>query len=225
MTPIPRIPALALAACLVAVAACDDGTTGPVDAPSGSLSFSYSGAQSGSFSATGQYGEDRTGSFEWRPFAVGLRYFDNSVNAQTIDIFGVAPRSGTRGDAVDLFIDDLTQPRALSLDLEACLLNRATLDVRDGCAVGLFAFDASPQTGAGEIWLTRTGTLTVEAVSAGRIRGSFSGTLVNEDDDVITVSGGTFDVPVVNRDDVSRLSRSLARAEMRAAAARVLATR
>lgn len=204
-----RIPALALAACLLTLVACGEDSTGPApEVPSGSLGFSYSGPMTGTFAASGQYGQDRTGSFVWRPFALGVRYFDESAGRQSINLFSVAPLNDSRANSVDIFLDDASQPRTLSLDFEACVLDRATLVVREGCAVGIFAFNAAPQSGTGEFWLTNTGTLRVTAVADGRMQGTFSGTLINEDDDILTITGGTFDVPLVNQDDLARRSRA-----------------
>lgn len=208
-----RISALSLAAALALTAACDDDGTGSGSNDRGSLSFAYSGAISGSYSASGTYEEDASGSYETdEPFAIGIRYFDEPEGEDFIDVFSYRPTSGGRGDILDLYFEDLGAERVVSLNLQACLQQDGT--VGEGCGIGFFAFNVFPDDATeSDIWVTLSGTLLINEVSDTDIRGTFSGSLVNlGTNQVITVSNGSFDVPLVDENDLgqARITRGAA---------------
>lgn len=203
-----RISALALAGSLAATAACDGDSSGSGDDTRGSLSFSYSGAVSGSFSASGKYEDLGGGDFErTSPLAVGIRYFDDAEGEDFIDLFTYRPRTSTTGDFADIFFADVSSSQTISMDLDACLRNDFTLN--PGCAVGFFGFNGDYDDPNSSNWITVTGELKVTSVSNSNLRGTFSGTLENLDtQQTITVTNGKFDVPLVDEADLPNFSRT-----------------
>lgn len=167
-----RIILAALAATII-VAGCGDvaGLEGDV----GSVSFDYSGAESGGFSAVGARPADWTS----RPHAAG-QWLESPTY---IKVFALAG-----GD--QFFLDgDVAEPGSYPLAEER----------RDGTFYAEFALDVSHgQNTARAIYVLTSGTVTLDPPSqpAGRISGRFAGTArLLTGTATIQIADGTFDVP------------------------------
>jgi hypothetical protein len=168
---------LLVGALLTVATACGD-STGP-GGLNGRVSFSYSGATSGTFDASGSILEGDPLRSTW---AAGARDDENESLAVAANL----ARSETTTDDV---VIDFPQ------------LATGTVTVANGARVAIsFGYT---QTGI-PTWscdLT-SGSVTVTTLSGTRARGSFSGTgtCVNSNgtSGAFTVSNGSFDVPVVN---------------------------
>jgi hypothetical protein len=166
-----------LAALLPAVTGCGDGT-GP-SGMNGRLSFSYSGATSGTFDASGSiFSADPFGS----TWAAGARDEAN----ETLAIAANLARTSNSFDNVVIDFPQLT-PGTVTIANDAHV------------AVAL----GQPQTGL-PTWscdLT-SGSVTVTFLTDSRARGSFSGTGVCFNgagtSGAFMVTNGSFDVPVVS---------------------------
>jgi hypothetical protein len=180
--------AAALALAALTLSGCGDSTG--LGSKTGSLSFSYSGARSGSFSASGEYRATTT-SFVKQPFAVGSKGVENGV--AFISVLSYQPVTSTTGDVAIVLLPNVTAPTTLSLD--------STCDT-DACPLAAVVFDTDPDVDEDEsdFYVFDSGTLQVTSVASGRITGTFSGTATEFlSDAAITVTNGTFDVPLVSQ--------------------------
>lgn len=178
-------------ALLAALAGCGgDGPTEPA-AIAGSMSFTYSGAASGSFAVSG----------DPRPGGDGATGLWFNGPPRMLFVGGVKMHSATRGTFMDLMLPDVTAPRSFSLDDEACL------DFDAVCPVVIFAPDVavgqpslSPETGIEEAYFFTSGTVVVTSVSGSRVSGTFAGTAettpLQGASKSIAVSNGKFDVEI-----------------------------
>lgn len=180
--------AVALAVAALTLSGCGDSTGSGVK--TGSLSFSYSGARSGSYNASGEYRPTAT-SFARQPFAVGSKGVQNGV--AFISVLSYQPVTTTTGHVVIMLLPTVTAPATLSLD--------ASCDT-DQCPLAGVVFDTDPDVAEDEsnLYVFDSGTLQVTSVSSGRITGTFSGTATEIlSDSSITVTNGAFDVPLVSQ--------------------------
>lgn len=162
---------LAALAATVMVAGCRDllGVDGDV----GSVSFDYSGAESGSFSAVGA----RPAEWTSRPHAAG-QWLESPAY---IKVFALA-------DGDQFFLDgDVVEPGTYPLAEER----------RDGTFYAELALDVShSQNTARAIYVLTSGTVTLDPERAGRIRGRFAGTArLLDGTAAIQIADGAFDVP------------------------------
>jgi hypothetical protein len=171
-------PSRILVGALLAVTAgCGDGT-GP-GGLSGSVSFSHSGATTGTFSASGSVLVADPEASTW---AAGTR--DDA--SQSIDVEGyIAHPSGTH-DYAHVQFPQLTP---------------GTVTVANGASVTIVF--GQPETGTATWYCTLTsGSVVVTSLSSNRVRGSFSGsgTCVPASGSpvALTVTDGSFDVPLVD---------------------------
>lgn len=210
MISLRRISALCLASSLV-LAGCESSST-PAElefegSREGTVTFNYAGARSGTFSASGKYGLDGVGNVERVPFAIGLRYFDQTERETLVNLSSFSPRSTRVTDIMDLYLEsEVVAGETVSLDLASCLDAGQTLKER--CGLGFFAFGVDPDDlSQGDVWETVGGTLRVDVVTRFNMRGTFSATLRNTlNGEQITITGGAFNVPVVDEDDAARFS-------------------
>jgi hypothetical protein len=163
-------------ALLVLTAGCGDGT-GP-GGVSGSVSFSHSGAITGTFSAFGSVLVPDAQNATW---AAGTRH-DAS---QSIDIEGYVAHPSSTHDYVAVYFPQVT-PGTVTL------ANGASIDVIFGQA----------QTGpATWFCILTSGSVVVTSLSSNRVRGSFSGSgnclPASGNPVAFTVTNGSFDVPLV----------------------------
>lgn len=191
--------AAALAAVTVAAAACKD-STGIAPPTAGSLAFSYTGALSGSYSASGLLTRHNDSSFVKQSFASGLTLTNGG--RPYVGMISFAPTAASTGDEVIFLFPSVAAGQTLTFT-ETC--------VTAGCSLGLIAFHADPDlvNDGSDPFLFTTGTIHVNTFSNGRISGTFSGTAVDSvGTRTITVTGGTFDVPVVAQSAYPSASRA-----------------
>jgi len=207
-----RFFAAASAALLLGLGACGDKSpTKPTDPDLGSLRASYSGSRSGTIDATGTVPKD--GGPPPHSFALGIDLSDPEFDVPGGMVVGIESKAGRMSSVMLLFAGARTGEFALDPEC-------GTSSAR--CAAGLVQLDLT-NTGVGtepQMWELVSGRVTVTANASGRMRGTFTGTARLLDPDSydyvagqqITLSGGTFDVPVRDLDlPTAELSRVPAR--------------
>jgi hypothetical protein len=178
-------------------AGCGDSVTEPEPFnPSGTLSFTYSGAINGSFAATGELVMPQgdvpaavTGAGAWRQ--------------QEQLAFAASRTDGAHVDAFSLILGDVTQTGTIAINVAACVSTPAQ------CRVGFFLpqVAVSELSSAPDIEALRAraftmiaGDVTVTSISAMRVRGTFRGLAVRGTEvslqHTITITNGTFDLPL-----------------------------
>jgi hypothetical protein len=190
------ILAAALAAAAVSLAGCRD-STGSDGAYAGSMAFSFAGARSGTFSARGTIHRRGEINFVKRPFAAGYKYVDvdpASPFAELIEVMAYAPVTESRGTWVFFLLPPVTAGQTLDL---SCDVYTAF------CIPGHVVFDADPNLALDDDrdgFSFRAGTVTITSISGGRLRATFSATAQGfYDPRTITVTGGSFDVPLLDQ--------------------------
>lgn len=186
-----HIRRLIAAASVLALTACgDDNGPTTITGLNGALSFTYTGAGGGTFNVSGQMPtiQANLGNNDW---AAGHRDTPHSG----FGVAGARTRGGGRYDLMGLFIHRLTVGTATidpNCDSETTNCSVAVLIINHSEADENFDF----------ICFLGTGSLAVTEISDSRIKGTFAGSgscfnpsFSSESD--FTVSGGTFDVPLV----------------------------
>jgi hypothetical protein len=193
-----RILGIALAA-VTALAGCNSDSTGfqPIDP--GSLAFSFEGARTGTYSASGAFTANNGNAVQALPFAAGVK-INNAVAGQIVGIIAWMPVGLSTGHQATFLLPPVTaagQTFALTEDCTSVTF----------CPGGLVAFDLSlTQPGLEpDAFVFTSGTLTITSLASGRVAGTFSGVAADSAGiRVVTITGGTFDVPLV---DESRLGQ------------------
>jgi predicted small secreted protein len=194
----------ALAAATVVLAGCKDSTGSGGDIASGSLAFGYAGARSGAFSTSGGVRAQNGGGFTKEQFATAVKFTD--PDGTSVAMVAYLPVTASTGHEVVFAFASATAGQSLAL----------TDDCITACALGIVVFDTDPdlEEDDSEAFFFTSGTLQVASVSGGRIRGTFSGTAEDlEGTRTITVSAGTFDVPLVDQSRFPAPDRSAPRPE------------
>lgn len=196
-------PALLLAA-LLPFAACDGDSTGS-SRYSGTLDFQYSGAYSGNFHAES---DALPRNLETGAAVVGQR-----TTGAGAEVYIFAQQDGP-GTMVDNLIFSVTDPAVgtvtCTADTDDCPLDALLVLGDDG---------ATDEDDVDAILFSTSGTVTVTRLTDKRIQGTFQftvGSLFDGEDTVTRITSGSFDVPLVNREDVlggslSRMSPASAR--------------
>lgn len=179
---------LVVGASLALLASCKDSSTGPTGF-SGTVSFTYSGAISGNFTATGVMPAAQ-GAMETSAWAAG--------EVSTVDgvtyVASATPRNATSHDFFGFYVERTTPGSSSASD--TCTSN---------CA--FVAFEFGMQNGTGNTWLQlcslTAGTVTITEISGSRVKGTFSGTGEcvapnSSTPQAFTVTNGTFDVALVS---------------------------
>ena len=187
-----RLQHLAVTASLAAVLiGCgDDGPT-TVTGLNGALSFTYSGAVSGTFNATGQMPTSATAQ-ETATWAAG-EVVTTGADAGTYAVAST-PRTGGRHDFV-IVVANRTNAGTATIDLNNCDANV--------CSGVSFVIGQETGTGGGFLQLCglESGTVVITEVTSTRIIGTFSGagTCFSESgtETAFTVTNGSFNVPIV----------------------------
>ena len=180
---------LLAAATLALFVGCKDSTA-PAN-PEGSFSFTYSGGISGDFDVTGAM-PSTPGAQETSSWAAG-EVVAGGTNAG-IYVVAMTPRTSTTHDFVVL-IANRTNAGAATIDFDNC-----TAAV---CSTVDFVFGIANGNGTGflQICYLQTGTITITEVTETHLRGTFSGagtcTAPSQTETSLTVTNGTFDVPIV----------------------------
>jgi hypothetical protein len=186
-----QILKITLAGALALLAACND-TTGNGGTDTGSLSFTYSGARAGTYSASGRF-QARSTSFAKQPFAIGARSSEAGVSE--VAVLSYLPVTTSTGHMLLLGLPGNSGTGSYSFDDSGC--SGEDLD----CAFALLLFDTNPdlEEDDSQVFAFTTGTVNVTSNTSGHLRGTFSGTAETFfGDSVITVTNGSFDVPVLS---------------------------
>lgn len=194
----------ALAGAVALLAACSDSTGSTATGP-GSLSFTYAGDRSGSYSANGEF-KTSGSSFVKQPFAVGAR--GTTAVGTSIAMIAYQPVSASTGNMVLIGLPDVSGTGTFGLGDDSC----AASDLAT-CPFAAILFDTNPdlEEDDSQIFAFTSGTLTVTSNTGGHLRGTFSGTAETIfADSTITVTNGAFDVPVRSQSSLS-LDRAAAR--------------
>ena len=174
---------LALAA-FAFVVSCGD-SNGP-SGNSGTASFNYSGAITGSFEAEGAPPVLQP---EGAEFAAGFR----SDQDQVVGVVAVVPRNSTNSDVLIIQIPRLTAGSSTILD--TC--------TADNCAAVLFSYNANNDSGEAQ-WSCGllSGTITITSITSDRVEGTFSGTGeclgTGPTPSAFTITNGSFDVRLLS---------------------------
>lgn len=176
------------AASMLATAACESATNSD-EAGEGSLSFSYTGEVTGSFSATGGYDRLRPNASNW---AVGNRGTLETGEA-AVGIYARADRAAD--DLVDDFLLLVQEPRVGTFT--------CTEATADTCPIAAFLIlGTSPTSEDSEaIYASVSGTVNITTINEDRATGNFVLTMepftLEEAVDSVQVTSGTFNVPLV----------------------------
>jgi hypothetical protein len=165
------------------------------------MSFTYSGAESGSFAVTGLAGPSQAG-------VIAVKFRGPPT---LLVVSGMQLRTSTQVDFFDLVLPEVAAPRTFSL-ADECGSSFGD------CPMGFVGIDqplefvlpdpeAEPDQG---FFVFTSGTVTVTKVSATRIAGTFQGTAntltFQETPRVITITNGKFDVPLMSPEDLDGAS-------------------
>ena len=192
----PRIRAawLPLLAFTLLATGCGDSPTEPAppEEVEPTVSFTYSGARSGTYRVEGEVPLDAERQPQHGTWAAALQIDgeDPGITAARADTAPIA-------DVFLIALHNITEPGSYSLTPEPqCQLATAT-----SCATGLFVFgfDWEGERNPDAAFYLESGTVTVTAVDDERIRGTFqaSGPSLFRGGGTISLASGTFDVPVV----------------------------
>ena len=195
--------ALPLAVLFALITACGDDSTGPDDdgeLPSGSLSFSYDGAVSGTFSVSGAARLGADGEPEFGTWAFGGR--DAATNDLAVAAFRA--RTAPSGDLFSFFMPSVTGPGTVAI----CDFLEADCEV-----AAALVFDLNLETDidfSDRFCVLNAGEIEVTALRDDRAVGTFSGmgicfTDAGASTDVITISSGSFNVPLTDEFEVDGL--------------------
>jgi hypothetical protein len=178
----------------IALAACGGdatSTTAPsavTTSTAGTVSFSFTNGAAGSFSASGSTPTTNTSVFGTAPWATGVR--DDAK--QALVVVGIVPKTSTTWDFAMIRIKRLTVGS-----------NTIIAPCADSSCTGLIIAFESNQGGSvfTLACVLTSGTVSISSLSSTRATGTFSGsgTCAGQAGatSAFTVTGGTFDVPVV----------------------------
>lgn len=190
-----------LAAAALSLAGCDGSPSGSDSGPEGSLSFTYRGAASGSFKASGEL--KLAAGTAPQPSTGAAAFMPDS----TLAVVAFRETGSGRGDGFSLLLGTVKSTGTLTLNLLGCQQQSP-----GACRIGFFAPDisaaelaATPDPAAllGKTYVLVLGEVKVTSISATRVKGTFSGTafLANQQSlsGLLQISDGRFDVPVQGR--------------------------
>lgn len=191
-----QITRAALGAAVAILSACGDSTGSDNTAiGSGSLSFNYGGARTGSYSASGQFKQNGS-LFVKQPFAVGIRSLQGGQSA--IAIVSYQPVTSTTGNEIVIGIPEISGTGTIDLSEQGCT---GTL-----CPLALLVFNTNPdlEEDDSKLFAVSSGTVNITSNTGGHLRGTFSGTAeLFGGDSVVTITDGQFDVPVRDESSLS----------------------
>lgn len=186
-----RIVGMALAAA-AALAGCNGDATSFTPIDPGSLAFSYEGARTGTYAANGSFTANNGNTVQALPFAAGVKLND-PVAGRIFGIIAYLPVTSTTGHQVTFLLPETAAGKTLSLT-ETC-------PTPVFCPGGLLAYDYNLAVPSQEpdTFVFTSGTLTITSLAGGRMTGTFSGVAADSAGiRVVNVTGGTFDVPLVD---------------------------
>ena len=177
-------------ALLLPLAACgDDDPVGPER--TGSLSFAYSGDASSTFSVSGEPKLNSNGHPQ-NGFAVA------GTDDGDVFVAGFRIGQGSKFDLLEIELEAVTGPRTITVCPQPS---------GSGCPLVVFYLGFNPDGDTSDRrYVLTSGSVTVSAIGAERVRGSFNGTGILLDPTTglpnftrtITISNGQFDAPVRN---------------------------
>ena len=178
-----RLRTAALAALLAALLpGCDSATEVSGDPRHGEVRFHHAGHQDGVFHAAGAPPDttavERDVTFGWE---AGSGY----------QIAAYDQRGRWNGDTFQMFVQGSLEPGTYSSSQCA---NGESARCLSWMVLLLDGYHGSHDAPQGVTYSLRRGTVTLESVDAGRLRGVFSATLETAGGDSLTVTGGRFDV-------------------------------
>lgn len=182
----------ALVACLSLLAACGSDSTAPAVGVSGTVTFTYTGAGGGSYSATGSLlstanqatAQTTTWSTGWKDNT------DNSTN-----VFSNVPTTAALSNYIGIIISGQTSGAAPIVP--TCQTTTTT-----SCTSVVFftGFNANAGTWT-YLCVLESGTVTIASISATNATGSFSGTGTCLSSaltaSAFTITNGSFNVPLL----------------------------
>jgi hypothetical protein len=181
------------AAIVLALAACGD-STGNENSNRGSISFSYTGAESGSFDSDGEF---RRGATTASTFSAAI------IDQDGITLIGNETRTSNRSDLFLMLVPErrgTTSCTANDFDCEMFGLFFINVAENDDLSDGIFAGSE--------------GSVEVTSLTDNRVRGNFSLNLEDFESTsgtppVVRLRSGTFDVPIVTEAELGgSLNRS-----------------
>lgn len=185
---------------LIATAACKDSGTGLAGDEAAVITFSYSGDRSGSYQARGEISLDANRRPEHGTFAAALPEASGDIG-----VAGARAQTAPLADIFILGLHNISEPGTYPIR-EDCT-PQSTLS----CALGYLAFgyhwEDQRQPPAAQYFLD-SGTVTISELSGDRIRGTFQAEESSFLIPSLSISDGSFDVPIVPNTTPIRRSRS-----------------
>jgi hypothetical protein len=178
---------------------CDRGSTDPEPFdPIGSLSFTYRGSITGTFSATGALEIPADSSL---PSVTGAGAYPQQDQLALVASYADAP---PHADLFTLLLGDVWRGGSFQIDPSPCAGGSPA-----ECRVGFFLPEVHPsewtatpdlQTIRNQGYLMITGHVTITSISRTRVKGSFRGTALRGSElnlqNTIAISNGLFDLPL-----------------------------
>jgi hypothetical protein len=189
-----------LAASIAMLSGCERSSVEPQEVfdPVGSVSFSYRGARTGTFVASG---EMQIQSASLPQFATGATAFKQDGLLNVFAFHGPTPN---RGDFFALLLGEVSAPGSFPFDPVAC-----AQQVFTQCRLGFFVPDLDRQEFDDQFDLSALsetayvlvlGNIRITAHTPMRVRGTFQGIAFRGNEqtiqNLITVTSGKFDLPV-----------------------------
>jgi hypothetical protein len=181
------------AAIVLALAACGD-STGNEDSNRGSIAFSYSGSESGSFDSDGEF---RRGATTSTTFSAAI------INQDGITLIGNEARTNNRSDVFALGVPERRGTTTCTFDDFDC----------DMFAVFIMNVSGTDELSDG-FFGGYDGSVNVTGLTENRVRGTFSLNLEDLESTAgtpatVRLRSGTFDVPIVSESELGgALNRS-----------------
>jgi hypothetical protein len=173
---------LGTATLALALAACNNDSTGSADNPPGSLSFTYTGTETGSFAASGAFDPDAN---QLSDYAVA------SILGSQIVVIASDTLGTGRGNLFAIYAPPAT-------GVTTCAPGSSQISCRIGGEF-ITAVSSNPNEGFGESYFGYVGTVEVTELANNRVRGTFSITLESEDSgSQVEIRAGSFDAPLVS---------------------------
>lgn len=175
-----------LAVTAALLTACGDSPADPLeDVPS--VVFTYTGSDGGAYEARGDVNLDGVGRPEHGTWAAAL-----DVPGSVPNVAASVARGEPRADVFLLALNGVAEPGTYPIDA-GC-----DEEAAGACAIGVFMLNFHWDNENADdvtVYLLTSGEVTVEALSAGRLRGGFQTEAVGPGGAAITVANGDFDVP------------------------------
>jgi len=178
---------------LLPLAACKD-SSGPDRDLVGEVHFTYSGAVSGDFDAEGRVtaANSKSGTFAFAELA------DDPQGGDALVLYGQKGRSGNnKYDALLVVLDDPAKGTV------TCTESDADCPILSAFVLGQ---DDTTTDDAEALFFATSGQLTITHMDDERVRGTFrfsmTGFVGDDENEVVEVQSGTFDLPLLDEGDI-----------------------